>query len=233
MPVHVAVEEAARHLRLTPARVRALIASGGLRAEKMGGRWLVEWDSVLARERSQGAAGRPLKARNAWALLLLASGDDLPPGFDQHARWRISQTLERHHLVDLRSRLDGRARMHHLWALPGELRPLRAEEDLVLTASSAAGALELGLLAPDTVDAYVPAGRMEAVASKYGLEPVASYEATVILRTVPDDAWLLEDRRIAPRAAVGLDLASYPDSRSARLGAEVLAQLDAARSGDR
>lgn len=233
MPVPIAVEEAARHLRLTPSRVRALIASGGLRAEKVGGRWLVEWDSVLARERSPGAVGRPLSARNAWALLLLASGDDLPPRFDQHARWRISQTLDRHHLVDLRSRLDGRARVHHLWALPGELRPLRAEEDLVLTASSAAGALELGLLAPDTVDAYVPAERMEAVASEYGLEPVASYEANVILRTVPDDAWLLENRRIAPRAAVGLDLASYPDSRSARVGAEVLAELDAARSGDR
>ena len=109
---------------------------------------------------------------------------------------------------------------------------MRAEEDLVLTASSAAGALELGLLAPDTIDAYVPAERMEAVASNYGLQPAAASEANVLLRTVPDNAWLLEDRRIAPRAAVGLDLASYPDSRSARLGADVLAQLDAARSGD-
>jgi hypothetical protein len=111
--------------------------------------------------------------------------------------------------------------------------PLRADEDLVLTASSAAGALELGLLSADTVDAYLPAKRMEAVASKYGLEPAAANEANVIMRTVPDDAWLLEDRRIAPRAAVALDLASYPDSRSARIGAEVLAELDAARSEDR
>ena len=233
MPAHIAVEEAARHLRLTPARVRALIASGGLRAEKVGSRWLVEWDSVLARERSQSAPGRPLSARNAWALLLLASGDDLPPRFDQHSRWRISQTLNRYDLVDLRSRLDGRARVHHLWALPGELRPLRADEDLVLTAASAAGVLELGLLAPDTIDAYVPAERIKALASNYGLEPAAAHEANVILRAVPDDGWLLEDRRIAPRAAVGLDLASYPDSRSARAGAEVLAQLDAERRGDR
>src|SRR3954454_21969215 len=115
MRAHVAVEEAARHLGVAPSRVRALIASEGLRADKVGGRWLVEWDSVLARERAQGASGRPLTARNAWALLLLASGDELPPGFDSHARWRLGQALSRHRVADLESRLERRARVHHLW----------------------------------------------------------------------------------------------------------------------
>jgi hypothetical protein len=233
MPVYVDVEEAARHLRVAPSRVRALIAGGGLQAEKLGGRWLVDWDSVLARARSQAAAGRPLTARNAWALLLMASEDQLPPGFDQHARWRIRQTLDRQNLMDLRSRLDRRAGVHHLWALPGELRPLRDGKDIVLSGSSAAAQLKLELLAPETVDAYVPAGRVKAVASEYGLEPVAANEANVILRAVRDDAWLLDERRVAPRAAVGLDLAGYPDSRSARVGAEVLAELDAARRLER
>jgi excisionase family DNA binding protein len=233
MPAHVDVEEAARHLGVAPSRVRALIAGGGLQAEKLGGRWLVEWDSVLARERSQAAAGRPLTARNAWALVLLASENEPPRGLDQHARWRIRQTLNRENLIDLRSRLERRARVHQLWALPGELRRLRDVDELVLSGSSAAGQLKLELLAPDTVDAYVPAGRMDEVASQYDLEPVAANEANVILRAVPDDAWLLEDRQVAPRAAVGLDLASYPDSRSARVGAEVLAALDAARNEDR
>jgi excisionase family DNA binding protein len=225
----VDVGEAARELRVAPSRVRALIASGGLQAAKVGGRWLVEWDSVLARGRSQAAAGRPLTARNAWALLLLASQDLLPRGFDQHARWRIGQTLNRHDLVDLRSRLERRARVHHLWALPGELRSLRDGDRLVPSGSSAAGALKLELLAPDTVDAYVPASGLDALARAHGLEPASAREANVILRAVPDDAWLLEDRDIAPRAAVGLDLASYPDSRSSRFGMELLAELDAAR----
>src|SRR5215212_5429849 len=160
MPTLVDVGEAARQLQVVPSRVRALIASGGLRAEKVGGRWLVEWDSVLARERSQAAAGRPLTTRNAWALLLLASQDQLPHGFDQHARWRIGQTLDRHNVVDLQSRLERRARVHHLWALPGEVRPLRDVDELVMTGSSAAGQLKLELLAPDTVDAYVPASSL-------------------------------------------------------------------------
>jgi hypothetical protein len=231
MPSLVDVGQAARHLRVAPSRVRALIASGGLQADKVGGRWLVEWNSVLARERSQAAAGRPLTARNAWALLLLASQDHLPRGFDQHARWRIGQTLDRQGLIDLRSRLERRARVHHLWALPGELRPLRDVDALVLSGSSATGELKLELLAPDTVDAYLPVSSLDAVARAHGLEPASAHEANVILRAVADDAWLLEDRHIAPRAAVALDLVSYPDSRSSRVGMELLAELDAARHG--
>lgn len=231
MPAHVAVEEAARHLQVAPARIRALIASGGLQADKVGGRWLVEWESVLARERAQTAAGRPLSPRNAWALVLLASGEALPPRFDPHARWRISRTLDHQSLVDLRSRLDQRARVHYLWAVPGELRALRAGDDVVPTGSSAAGELKLELLAPDAVDAYVPAARLAALANEHALEPVAASRANVILRAVPDDAWVLGGRRVAPRAAVALDLAGYPDSRSSRVGMDVLAELDASRIG--
>jgi excisionase family DNA binding protein len=230
MPTHVDVDQAARHLGVATSRVRALIASGGLRADKLGGRWLVEWDSVLARERAQAAAGRPLTARNAWALLLMASGDELPPGLGAHARWRIGQTLDRQRLADLESRLERRARVHYLWALPGELRPLRVAHDVVLSGSSAAGGLNLDLLAPDTVDAYVPARGLDGLTSEHGLEPVAASEANVILRVVPDDAWVLDGRRLAPLAAVGIDLAAYPDARSARVGAELLANLDAART---
>jgi hypothetical protein len=233
MPSHIDVVEAARHLGVASSRVRALIASGGLQADKIGGRWLVAWDSVLARERAQAASGRPLTARNAWALLLLVSGDELPPGFDSHARWRIGQALSRHRLADLESRLARRARVHQLWGLPGELRPLRDSGSVVLSGSSAAGELDLELLAPDTVDGYVPAAILDDLAGEHGLEAAAASEANVILRSVPDDAWLLDGRRIAPRAAVGLDLAAYPDSRSARVGSDVLAELDAAQGEGR
>lgn len=228
MPSHVAVEDAARQLGVDPSRVRALIASGQLEADKVAGRWLVDWDSVLARERAQNAPGRPLTPRNAWALLLLASGDAISD-LDPHVQWRLRQTLRRHRLAYLESRLQQRAEVHRMWALPGELRPLRAAPDVALTGSSAAGELNLELLAPDTVDAYVPASALDALVREHGLESIAPAEANVILRAVPDDAWLLRERRTAPAAAVGLDLAAYPDSRSARVGAEMLAKLDGSR----
>jgi GNAT superfamily N-acetyltransferase len=228
---HVAVDDAARQLGVAPSRVRALIASGLLRADKVGGRWLVDWDSVLARERAQNAPGRPLTALNAWALLLLASDEEIPRRVDSNTRWRLRQTLSRRRLADLESRLDQRAGVHRLWALPGELRSLRMGGDIVVTGSSAAGELNLDLLAPDTVDAYVPASTLNALVRDHGLEPVAASEANVTLRVVPDDAWMLGGRRTAPSAAVALDLAAYPDSRSARVGSELLERLDAAREG--
>jgi hypothetical protein len=192
----------------------------------------VDWDSVLARERAQAAPGRPFTAHNAWALLLLASGDEFPPDRDRQAQWRLRGTLRRHRLVDLESRLDRRAVVHHLWALPGELRRLRDASDLALTGSSAAGALGLELLAPETVDAYVQDSGLSVLMSENGLEPVPPRDANVILRAVPDDAWLLAGRRVAPRAAVAFDLAGYPDSRSARAGLELLDALDAGRYGE-
>jgi GNAT superfamily N-acetyltransferase len=228
---HVAVDDAARQLGVAPSRVRALIASGLLRADKVGGRWLVDWDSVLARERAQNAPGRPLTALNAWALLLLASDEEIPRRVDSNTRWRLRQTLSRRRLADLESRLDQRAGVHRLWALPGELRSLRMGGDIVVTGSSAAGELNLDLLAPDTVDAYVHASTLNALVRDHGLEPVAASEANVTLRVVPDDAWMLGGRRTAPSAAVALDLAAYPDSRSARVGSELLERLDAAREG--
>jgi hypothetical protein len=225
----VAVEDAARQLGLDSSRVRALIASGHLRADKVAGRWLVDWESVLARERAQNAPGRPLTARNAWALLLLASGEAIPSSVDANTQWRLRQTLRSHRLADLDSRLGRRAEVHHLWALPGELRRLRVGRDVALTGSSAAGELNLGLLAPDAIDAYVPAGRIAALVHEHGLNSVAASEANVILRAEPDGDWVLAGRRTAPSAAVALDLAAYPDARSARVGSETLARLDAAR----
>lgn len=217
---------AARELDLDPSRVRALIADGALQADKIGGRWLVQRDSVLARRREPASAGRPMTAHNAWALLLDASGEPLPQDMDPVARWRGRQALRHQGLIALRSRLVRRAHVHRLWALPGELRALHANDALVLSGSSAAGALELELLAPDAVDAYVPAHRLDALVREYGLEAAPESRASISLRVVPDDAWVLTDRRIAPQAAVALDLASYPDPRSARVGMELLERLD-------
>ena len=229
MPELVDVLDAAKALGVAPSRVRALIADGALDADKLGGRWVVHWESVVARRRGSAAPGRPMTSRNAWALLLIASGETPPSDLDPHARWRIGQTLKHHGLSDLGGRLDRRAAARSMWALPGELRAMRDDGALVLTGSSAVGVLRLDLAAPDTLDAYVPEGRRDAVVEEYGLEPAPVSRANVILRAVPDEAWSLASRRVAPSAAVGVDLAGYVDSRSTRVGRDLLARLDAER----
>jgi hypothetical protein len=226
VPELVDVSHAARELGLHPSRVRSLIADGALRADKVGGRWLVQWDSVVARRREPMPPGRPLAPRNVWTLLLEASGEPVPDGTDAMALWRMRQALKHQGLVAVRGRLDRRARVHRLWALPGELRSLHGDDALVLTGSSAAGALHLKLAAPDTVDAYVRADRFDEIAGAHGLEEAPVSQTNVMLRVVPDEAWVLNRRRIAPRAAVALDLASYPDPRSSRVGLELLEELN-------
>jgi hypothetical protein len=221
----VSVPDAARELDLDPSRVRALIADGSLRADKVAGRWLVHWDSVVTRRREPTPPGRPMAAHNAWALLLAASGEPFPDGLDPATRWRLRQALQHPGLVAIRGRLERRAQIQRYWALPGELRALRNSKNISLTGSSATK--DLGLVAPDTIDAYLPADRLANVIAEHGLQQAPGVgEDNVILRAVPVDAWRLDGRESAPIAAVALDLSFYPDSRSARVGHELLAKLD-------
>ncbi len=226
------VSRAASELGVNKSRVRALIASGELDAEKLGGRWLLDRMTVIQRGRKAPPPGRPLASHNAWLLILAASGEELPDGVTAVVRWRIRQGLSLHGLAGMRGRLERRGRVHHLWALPGELRVLHRDRELWLTGSSAAGALGLRLLGPDTLDAYIPSRRLRSVIDEHALETVPSAQANVILREVPDDAWLPGERRVAPAAAVALDLADYPDPRSARAGTKLIAKLDSDRERD-
>jgi len=80
------------------------------------------------------------------------------------------------------------------------------------------------LVAPDTVDAYVRRSELGTLVDEHGLQPPSTaVQANVTLRAVPDDAWLLDERELAPIAAVALDLSFYTDNRSARAGHELLA----------
>jgi len=223
----VSVPDAARELQLNPSRVRSLIVDGSLRADKIAGRWLVHAESVAARQREPMPPGRPMVARNAWAMLLAASGEPFPKGMDPAVRWRLRQALAHQGLVAVRGRLGRRAEVERFWALPGELRALHKSKDIILTGSSAAGVLELPLVAPDAIDAYIRASRLDELVNEHGLDGVDTVgQDNVVLRIVPDEAWMLDERRTAPIAAVALDLSFYPDSRSARVGHDLLKRAD-------
>ncbi len=220
------VQEAARELRVGPARVRELLAQGVLPGDKLGGRWLIRRSDVQARLRDPTPPGRPLSAANAWLMLLEASGEQPPKPVDAVARWRVRRALAYPGLAAMRPRLERRAQTHLLWTLPAELRTLHATADVVPTGSSAAAALNLELVAPDTLDAYVREQRLEQLIAEHALQPAEPAQANVTLRAIPDGAWMLDARELAPPAAVALDLTSYSDPRSARVGRNLLNTLD-------
>lgn len=221
----LSVSAAAGELNLNPARVRALIASGALSAEKIGGVWLVDRASVAGRKRRQTSPGRPLAPANAWALLLLASGSELPSQLAAPARWRVRQALRVYGLEALIPRLERRAEPIAYWALPGEMRALHERGEIVLSGASAAAAYEIGLVGSDAVDAYAPAGFIASLERAHGLQRVPGPESNVVLRAVPDEAWVLDGLRFAPAAAVALDLCSYSDPRARRAGASFVANV--------
>ena len=222
----LSVPAAAEELSVHPSRVRALISSGALAAEKVSGVWLVDRASVAGRNRQQASAGRPLSPGNAWALLLAASGEELPSELQASARWRIRRALALYGLSVLRPRLARRAEPSSYWTVAGELCALHDRSDLVLSGPSAAAAHDLGLVGSDAIDAYVPVRLLKVLRRKHALQPMSGPECNVILRAVPDDAWLLGSRRFAPLAAVAIDLCTYADPRAARVGADVLARID-------
>jgi hypothetical protein len=192
----------------------------------VGGVWLIDRASLARRIRQPAPAGRPLAPSNAWASLLAASGEELPPALGSAARWRVRRALRSYGLGVMRPRLVRRAEPASYWALPGELSALGARADIVLSGPSAAGSHGLGLAGSNVVDAYVPASLAPSLRDEHALEAMSGPESNVILRVVPDDAWLIDGRRYAPLAAVAIDLCSYADPRASRVGAELVARLD-------
>jgi excisionase family DNA binding protein len=221
------VEEAARRLDVNSARVRAMLAAGRLAGDKVGGRWLVRDESIRRRQRERHGRGRQFSPANAWGLLFLASGQPAPWLSGSEGR-RLLRLLDERGLEGLDGRVHQRASVHSFAAHPGVLRHLVEEPGLVLSGVSAASAHRLGLSGGESVDAYVPAAGLSGVVSKYALARPEGVPVNVKLRAVPNIIWPFKER-VAPLAAVALDLAQEPDARSARIGLQALRQLDKRR----
>ena len=220
------MREAAGILGVTPGRVRALVTSGYLPASKISDRWLLEHGAVVRRQHEDPARGRPFTPRNAWALLMLASGEfsgELNPS----VRSRLKRALRQEGLERLRPRLGGRARALPYRTHPGEAPYLLEDPLLVRSGISAAAEQGLGLVSGREADGYIAANDLEMFVKNHALAPAVQAEANVRLRVVPDEAWpLLVSRIVAPKAAVALDLSEDPDARSAQAGRQVLRELD-------
>lgn len=110
-------------------------------------------------------------------------------------------------------------------AHPGELKRLRDHSALAKSGISAVGAYGLDLVAGDEIDGYVRAGDLARLKREHALEPAEGMEGNVLLRVVPDPAWHLEGR-LAPLAAVAIDLSEEADSRSIRVGKKAIDRLE-------
>jgi len=226
----ISVPDAAHALGLSPARVRLLAANGGLPAQKIGGRWLVERGGVEKRRLRGSAGGRPFDPRNAWAVLALASGEE-DIGVDPVVRSRLRRALASEGLSSLMHRLERRAEVHRYSGHPGEIPYLFEDERLVPSGVSAARAVGLDLVGGSEADGYASDSDLDGFIRDHALFPAAAVDANVVLRVVPDDVWaeFLKGRPHASEAAIALDLAEDADSRSKAAGEKLLRRLDSGR----
>jgi hypothetical protein len=219
------ISQAAVVLGLSAARVRAMAVHGQLTAEKLGDRWFVERAAVERRRREGALEGRRFSPRNAWALLSLASGEEVK-AIDPSVRSRLKRALSRDGLEKLGPRLARRAEVRAFRAHPGELAHLLADSQLVRTGVSAAGAQGLDVVPGFEADGYLRAAHLSKFVARHALEP-AGLEGNVRLRVVPEGAEdFLDGKDIAPQAAIALDLSGEFDVRSAAAGEKALRELD-------
>ena len=150
MPYSLSVGEAAGLLGISETRVKQLIAQGSIDAVKIGGRWLVDDQSVNARKEESPRAGRPRPSSSAVQTytLMNRTHEVLDFTFDRVT----SRFGDAHRIVD----------------------PLRAPIGLVsprgakVSAQALAYWRELGL----TAKAYKALGREEVTVTGAGLEKI-------------------------------------------------------------
>jgi excisionase family DNA binding protein len=213
---------AAERLGVTPRRVYALIHDGRLRARRLGGRLLVDRDDVDARLAGGSTAGRPFSPRRAWAMILLAAGED-PAGVDAPTRSRLRRLLRERDLWSMRAKLVHRAERRSLRAHSSDVAKLEAEPGVVRTGARFAAEAGLGLIAPDApLEIYVDRATADRLIAQYRLTP--SPRPNVVLRVVPDEvrAWL--HGSLAPLPAVALDVADDPEARAQDVAQEALSR---------
>lgn len=222
----LSVPEAASRASVDPSYIRAMLASGKLAGEKVGGRWLVDPLSLERQIGLAGQRGRLYSPENAWALLCIASGlaaDWVHPS----VRSRMRRRLREEGLHGVRLKLTSRGALQHYHVHPGEMKRLAARSDLLRTGISTAGDYRLGLVSGHEFDAYVDERKLPKVIREHALQPANGASGNIVLRSVQPQAWRhIKDLEVAPLAAVVLDLVEDFDPRTLRVGRQRLKQLD-------
>ncbi len=221
--------EASRRLGVSAQRLRQLITSGDIYAERHGHVWAVDPRSVNDYDRRRRpTAGRSLSPTMAWAAMLSNFGttieDELAFAFDLHG-------TERSRLAKLRERQPGdwrwlahrRATTERFDTFDAFLDRIASRNDVVRTGVSALADYNIDLIAHERqLDVYVPADVANELTKTMRLEPRSSGNLT--LRAIPDldEAGFIMKGDVMPRSVVAVDLLDDADERTARAGADLI-----------
>lgn len=193
----LSVEEAGEMLGVSRRRAAALIQSGVLPAERVGGRWIVHVSNVHEVARTMHRqAGRPLSQESAWQFI------DLELGKGELTRAELDQR---------RRRLRARAEHHTFYVHPSQVESCIRLSNGVLSGRSAAmhhGAPvdEIGM-----TNLYVRASHFDVISNRPGTLQ-SDHGFNLVVHVVKDSAWpFCEQQRYANLWVTWLDLADQDD----------------------
>jgi hypothetical protein len=104
------------------------------------------------------------------------------------------------------------------------LRKIAADDKFVRSGVSAADDHRVDLSAAGVVEGYLPKERLAKLSYDHALREVSESSANLVVRAI-DDHWPFSSERVAPEAAVAIDLIDSADQRSRRAGSELLKRL--------
>jgi hypothetical protein len=191
--------DASALLGVSPERVRQLVVAGDLPGVRFGNAWAVSRESIDARRQVSNRRGRPLSSRRAWERIAASDVD-------------LSNV----------SRYRNRGEAHRYEMSAADLEFMSGQDRVLVSGAVAAnGVGELLQRERSEADLYVSASLHGELGSLVAAVP--DQLGVVILRVVPDDVWPFvqavavdqdeDGERLAPRAAVALDLMDSGDPR--------------------
>jgi hypothetical protein len=214
------VSDVALDLGVSVERVRQLIGSGVLSAERVGGRWVLA-DSV-GESVERRLVGRPWSEAACWGVLWFGLGRPVPwlsMKQRQRARGRWGGGIDEH--LD---RLSARAKALSFSAHPSALSRMAEDARFVRGGLSAVRDHGLDLLVSDAVEGYVRLASVARFSKDFGLEKPSAGSGNVVLRVV-DSLWPFDDgEKVVPPLVAALDLRESSDQRTQRAGRALLAK---------
>jgi excisionase family DNA binding protein len=230
---YLSIDEAAQGLRVSPRRVRQLLADGSLQGLRIGGRWLVSPTAIERRRQSTPPPGRPLSSGSAWQVLAaLSQAEDglerLSPPLRSRARSRATQLREQPVEAiprEWRSALRRRAELHQFYGHPSVLADLLNDPKIVQSGISAAHHHGADLMVVGGAEGYLRSQNLSSIVEYYALSPALGPDANVWLHVVDTGADWLFRRDLAPRAVVAADLLEHDGVRDRAAGVKLVAAL--------
>lgn len=241
----------AERLGVDERRIRQRIADGSLRAEKVGGRWLLDEADLIGL--SERRRGRPVSHDSAWALIGAAAAwesraegakdpasallDRVAAAVRSRSKARLKDVLEQVRVkpagpsaeewsdraaTNLRVLLRNRAARRAYSASPRDLDDLRADDRLELSGLSLP---ESGIASGVVVEGYVCEVELGPLADDYLLAEVRESEANVFLHVVPSgdsEHWRAARQAVSSRLVLAVDLAEHRRPREEARAAELV-----------